>query len=47
MRNSEDSQCDRLAMLIEVLGGEALGGTGFENEEPERGFTAAELEGEE
>ncbi len=39
---------DRLsAVLIDAVGGEGLTGSGFENEEPEPGFTAAESEGEE
>ncbi len=33
--------------LINAIGGEALAGSGFEAQEPEPGFSAAELEGEE
>ena len=47
MQNFEDSQGRLSAELFEAVGGEPLAGSGFENEEPEPGFAAAELEGEE
>jgi hypothetical protein len=47
MQNFEDSQGRLSAELFEAVGGEPLAGSGFENEEPEPGFSVAELEGEE
>lgn len=47
MQNSHDFQYDLTAVVIDEIGGEPLAGSGFETEEPEPGFSAAELEGEE
>jgi len=47
MQNSYGFQCDLTALVIEEIGGEPLAGSGFETEEPELGFSPAELEGEE
>ena len=47
MQNFEDSQGRLSAELFEAVGGEPLAGSGFENEEPEPGFSVAEFEGEE
>ena len=46
MQNSHDFQSNLLAVSIDAIGGEPLAGSGFETEEPEPGFSAAELEGE-
>ena len=45
MQNFEDSQGRLSAELFEAVGGEPLAGSGFENEEPEPGFSVAEFEG--
>jgi len=47
MQNSQDSQRDLSAASLDTIGGEPLAGSGFEAEEPEPGFSAAELDGEE
>jgi hypothetical protein len=47
MQISEDSQRDQSGVLIDAVGGEPLAGSGFENEELELSFNAAESEGEE
>lgn len=47
MQNSADFRHDLSARLIDAIGGEPLAGSGFESEEPEPGFSTAELEGEE
>jgi len=47
MQNSDDFRTDAPAVLIDAIGGEPLAGSGFETEEPEPGFSAAELDGEE
>jgi hypothetical protein len=47
MQNSQDSQRDHSAASLDAIGGEPLAGSGFEAEEPERGFSAAERDGEE
>jgi hypothetical protein len=47
MQNLHDFQRDLSAESIDALGGELLAGSGFETEEPEPGFVAAELRGEE
>ena len=47
MQNSRDFHDSLSAVLIDAVGGEVLAGSGFENEEPEPGFAAAESEGEE
>jgi hypothetical protein len=47
MQNLRDFHDCLSAVLIDAVGGEVLAGLGFENEEPEPGFTVAELEGEE
>ena len=47
MQNSDDFRHDQPAVLIASLGGEPLAGSGFEGDEPEPGFSTAELEGEE
>ena len=39
--------CDLSAAWIDAIGGEPLAGSGFETEEPELGFSAAELDGKE
>jgi hypothetical protein len=47
MQNSVDFRHDLSAELIDAVGGEPLAGSGFETEEPEAGFSAAKLDGEE
>jgi hypothetical protein len=47
MQNLRDFHDSLSAVLVDAVGGEVLSGSGFENEEPEPGFTAAEWEGEE
>jgi hypothetical protein len=47
MQNPHDFQHDLSAVSIDAIGGEPLAGTGFEAEEPEPGFSAAEWNGEE
>ena len=47
MQNLHDFQRDLSAESIDAVGGELLSGSGFETEEPEPGFVAAELRGEE
>ena len=47
MQNSDDLRHDLAAVAIDKIGGEPLAGSGFESEEPEPGFSAAKLEGEE
>jgi len=47
MQSSYDFRHDLSAELIDAIGGEPLAGSGFETEEPEPGFSAAEFEGEE
>ena len=47
MQDSHDFQRDLSAESIVAVGGELLAGSGFETEEPEPGFVAAELRGEE
>ena len=47
MQNSQNCQRDLSAVSIDEIGGEPLAGSGFETEEPEPGFHAAELDGEE
>ena len=47
MQNSQDFQRDLSAAWIDAIGGEPLAGSGFETEEPELGFSAAELDGKE
>jgi hypothetical protein len=47
MQNSQDFLRDLSAVSIDAIGGEPLAGSGFETEEPESGFSAAELGGEE
>jgi len=47
MQNLHDFHRDPLAESIDALGGELLARSGFETEEPEPGFVAAELRGEE
>ncbi len=47
MQNSLDSQRDLSATSLDLIGGEPLAGSGFEAEEPEPGFPAAELDEEE
>ena len=43
----QDFQRDLSAVSLDAIGGEPLAGSGFETEEPEPGFSAAELDGEE
>jgi hypothetical protein len=47
MQNLQEFQRELSAASIDAVGGELLAGSGFETEEPEPGFTAAESEGEE
>jgi len=47
MQNPQDFQRDLSSESIDAIGGESLAGSGFETEEPELGFSAAELEGKE
>ena len=47
MQNSQDSQRDLSAASLDTIGGEPLAGSGFETEEPEPGFSAAEMEAKE
>ena len=47
MQYPEDFQRNLSSASIDAVGGEPLAGSGFEAEEPEPDFTAAELEGEE
>jgi len=47
MQNLHDFQRDLSAESIDAAGGEMLAGSGFETEEPEPGFVAVELRGEE
>jgi hypothetical protein len=47
MQNSQDLQRDLSAVSLDAMGGEPLAGSGFETEEPESEFSAAELDGEE
>jgi hypothetical protein len=46
MQNSQYFQRDLSAAAV-AIGGELLAGSGFETEEPEPDFSAAELDGEE
>ena len=46
MKNSPNVRFG-VAMLLDALGGEPLAGSGFENEQPERGFAEVELGGNE
>ena len=46
MQNPQDFQRDLSSASMDAIGGEALAGSGFEAEEPDPDFTAAELEGE-
>jgi hypothetical protein len=46
MQNSQDLQRDLSAVSLDAIGGEPLAASGFETEEPEPGFSAAELDGE-
>ena len=47
MQNPQDFQRDLSAVSLDAIGGEPLTGSGFETEEPEQGFSGAELDGEE
>ncbi len=47
MQSSQDFQRDLSAASLDAIGGEPLAGSGFETEEPEPGFSAAEPDGEE
>jgi hypothetical protein len=47
MQSSQDFQRDLSARSLDATGVEPLAGSGFETEEPEPGFSAAEMEGEE
>ncbi len=46
MQNSEDFQGDLSGVSLDEIGGDPLAGSGFENEEPDPSFSAAELDGE-
>ena len=45
MQNPQDFQRDLLSASIDSIGGEPLDGSGFEAQEPDPAFTAAELNG--
>lgn len=47
MQTSQDFQRDLSAASLDAIGGEPLAGSGFETQEPEPGFSAVELAGEE
>ena len=47
MQNPHDFEHDLSAVSIDSIGGEPLAGSGFEAEEPEPGFSAVDLNGEE
>ena len=47
MQNSQDLQRNLSAVSLDAIGGEPLAGSGFEIEEPDLNFSAAELDGEE
>jgi len=47
MQNSPDFQHDLSAASLDAIGGEPLAESGFETEEPDPAFAAAELGGEE
>jgi hypothetical protein len=47
MQNSQDFQRDLSAVPLDAVGGEPLAGSGFETEEPEPGFSAADWDREE
>ena len=47
MQNSQDLKRNLSTVLLDAIGGEPLAGSGFEAEQPERGYSAAELDGEE
>jgi hypothetical protein len=46
MQNLRDIEHDSLSASLDAIGGEPLAGSGFEAEEPDPGFSAAELGGE-
>jgi len=46
MQTSQDVQRHLTAAGIDAVGGEPLAGSGFETEDPEPGFSAADVEGE-
>jgi hypothetical protein len=43
MRESRKLPLDRAATLLDAVGGEQVAGSGFEAEEPDRGFATDEL----
>jgi len=45
MQTSQDFQRDLSAASLDAIGGEPLAGSGFETQEPESGFSFAEMEG--
>jgi hypothetical protein len=47
MQNSQYFPRDLSDVSLDPIGGEPLAGSGFETEEPEPGFSLAELGGEE
>jgi hypothetical protein len=47
MQSSQDFHRDLSAASLDAIGGEPLTGSGFETEEPEPSFAAAELNGKE
>lgn len=47
MQNSEDFRPDLSRMSLDEIAGDTLVGSGLETEEPEHGFSTAELDGEE
>jgi hypothetical protein len=46
MQSSQDLQRNLSAASLDAIGGEPLAGSGFDTDEPESGFSAAELDGE-
>ncbi len=47
MQMSQEFEHGLSGRSVDAVGGEPLAGSGFENEESEPGFSAAELDGEE
>ena len=47
MQTSQDFKRDLSVVAIDAIGGEPLDGAGFETEEPNPGFSSAELSGKE
>lgn len=47
MRTLQEYKWDLSVVLIDMIGGEPLNGSGFETEEPSPGFSSAKLVGKE